>query len=85
MKGRKLHSVHELLILRAAYNQKLNRAIKEGDRAKVKDYVANYGGEDRSFYDMKESIDITRLQQMLSISEKEFNQAFATGRYIMGM
>lgn len=82
---RKLKSLYDLLVLRAVYNADLNKAIKENNEAKVKEYIVNYDGEDANFYNMQESVNMHKLQRMLSESEKEFEQAFATGRYIMGM
>lgn len=83
--SRKKKSLKDLLVLRATYSQELHEAIIHGNETYVKNYIENYDGDDAVRYDMKETIAMAQLQEMLFESDKEYEHAIATGVPIMGM
>lgn len=83
--SRKLRPLTDLLLLRAAYNAEFHKAIETGDEDKLKNYVVNYDGDDKEFYDMTEEINMSELQVALKQSDKEYDVAIKTGRRVVGM
>lgn len=75
----------DVLLIRATYIKDLHDAIEKGDVAFVDNYVVNYEGDDKDFYDFEAGYDFNELQELLKKTDDEMAAAIKSGHRIMGM